>query len=83
MSADLVAQLTAGFTPEQLAAMQDENHNAEVYTVAVVFSALAVASVALRVTSRHLKSAAVVGVDDALVIAALVCRMLFIPSSIE
>ena len=75
MASELVAALTAGHTPEQLAAMRDDNHDVEVYTVAIVFSLLAVAAVGLRVTSRHLKSGAVVGVDDALVIAALVFKL--------
>ena len=70
--ADLVASLTAGLMPEQLAVMQNENHDVEVYTVAVVFSALAIASVILRLTSRHLKSAALMGIDDALMVGALV-----------
>lgn len=70
MSAAL-AQLTAGLTPQQLLQLKDENHDAEVYTCAAVFSALAIIAVILRVTSRHMKKVAF-GVDDALITAALV-----------
>ena len=70
-SADVIKKLTAGMTPAQLAASKDENHDVEVYTVAIVFSALATLAVIMRVGSRHMKKVAF-GVDDALVLIALV-----------
>ncbi len=69
--ASAVAQLTAGLTPAQLLVLQDQNHDAEVYTYAIVFSVLTIFAVVVRVTSRHMKSVAV-GIDDVLVMIALV-----------
>lgn len=77
-----LAQLTAGLTPQQLAELKDQNHDAEVYTCAAVFSALAIIAVILRVTSRHMKKVAF-GIDDALITAALVSpciNMMFSPT---
>ena len=65
------ASTTAGLTPEQLLARRDQNHDTEIYTCAVVFSALSIGSVAMRVTSRHMKNVAV-GIDDVLVIISMV-----------
>lgn len=70
MSSNL-ATLTAGLTPEQLFALQNENHDVEVYTCAAVFSALAILAVIMRVTSRHMKKVAF-GVDDVLILLAMV-----------
>lgn len=67
------ASLTAGLSPEQLLALKDQNHDAEVYICAVVFTVLAIMAVVVRVTSRHMKNVAV-GVDDILVILALVWK---------
>jgi len=69
--ASAIAQLTAGFTPNQLLHLQEQNHDAEVYTCAIVFSVLTILAVTVRVTSRHMKSVAV-GIDDVLVMVALV-----------
>lgn len=66
-----IASLTAGMTPQQMQMAKLQNHNAEIYTCAIVFSALAVLAVAVRVTSRHMKNV-VVGLDDILVLSALV-----------
>ncbi|KAL9105821.1 MAG: hypothetical protein Q9227_009077 [Pyrenula ochraceoflavens] len=65
--ASALASLTAGLTPAQLAALSDQNHDAEVYTVASIFSALAVIAVLIRVTSRHMKKVAF-GLDDGLIV---------------
>ena len=74
-AAGALASLTKGFTPEQLLMMKDQNHDAEVYTVSVIFSVLAILAVAVRVSSRHMKSVAF-GIDDALVVIAMVCSNL-------
>ena len=71
MAEELVASLIKGYSPQQLAQIKNENHYAEFYTVATVFSLLSTCAVALRVASRHMKNS-VVGVDDALVICAWV-----------
>lgn len=65
------ASLTAGLSPEQLLVLKDQNHDAEVYICAAVFTVLTILAVFVRVTSRHMKNVAV-GVDDILVILALV-----------
>lgn len=70
-SAEIVKELTAGLTPEQIAASRNENHNVEVYTVAIVFSAVTTLAVVMRLGSRHMKKVAF-GFDDALVLFALV-----------
>ncbi|MCJ1279146.1 hypothetical protein MMC21_006970 [Puttea exsequens] len=70
-AAGALASLTKGFTPEQLLMMKDQNHDAEVYTVSVIFSVLAILAVAVRVSSRHMKSVAF-GIDDALVVIAMI-----------
>lgn len=67
------ASLTAGLSPEQLLVLKDQNHDAEVYICAVVFTVLAILAVLVRVTSRHMKNVAV-GIDDVLVILALVSK---------
>lgn len=76
-----IASLTAGLTPEQLAILQSQNHDAEVYICAAVFSALAVLAVAVRVTSRHLKNVAF-EIDDMLIIFALVRMSIAHPKDI-
>ena len=72
MSTAELAELTKGLTPEQLAASETQNHDAEFYTISSVFTALATIAVIMRVSSRHMKKVAV-GVDDILVVIALVC----------
>ena len=67
------ASLTAGLSPEQLLSLKDQNHDTEVYIYAVVFTVLAIIAVLVRVTSRHMKNVAV-GIDDVLVILALVWK---------
>ena len=67
-----IVSLTAGLTPDQLHTLGKQDHNVEIYTCSIVFSVLAVLAVAVRVTSRHMKKVAI-GVDDILIMAALVC----------
>ena len=69
--ASSIASLTAGLTPEQLEVLQNQNHDAEVYALAAIFSILAIFAVIVRVTSRHMKKFAV-GIDDVLVFIVLV-----------
>ena len=71
-----IASLTAGLNPEQLMLLKDENHDTQVYVVAVVFTILTVIATVMRVTSRHMKKVAV-GIDDVLIILALVRKPLF------
>ena len=61
--------------PDELIALENQNHDTEIYTCSIVFSILAVTAVAARVTSRNMKKVAV-GFDDALVITALVSTSL-------
>lgn len=69
--ASTISSLTEGLTPDELALLRDQNSDGELYSCAATFSLLAIASVVLRVTSRHMKNVAF-GLDDALVIIALV-----------
>ncbi len=71
-----VASLTAGLSPEQLLLLKDQNHDTQVYTYASVFTVLTIIAVVVRVTSRHMKNVAV-GIDDVLIILALVGKSLF------
>ena len=74
-SASTIAAFTQGLTPDELLALNDQNHDSEIITYVVVFSILAIIATAVRVTSRHMKKVAV-GIDDLLVIVALVgCSM--------
>ena len=66
-----IAQLTEGLSPQQIADERDQNHDVEVYIYAGVFSALTIAAVIMRVTSRHMKKVTF-GIDDGLIVAALV-----------
>ena len=70
-----VAPLTAGLSPEQLLLLRDENHDTQVYVVAIVFTILTIIATLMRVTSRHMKKVAV-GIDDVLIILALVWKPL-------
>ena len=70
-----VAPLTAGLSPEQLLLLKDENHDTQVYVVAIVFTILTIIATLMRVTSRHMKKVAV-GIDDVLIILALVRKPL-------
>lgn len=70
-----IASLTAGLSPEQLLVLKDQNHDLQVYIYATVFTILTIMAVVVRVTSRHMKNVAV-GVDDVLVILALVGKHL-------
>ena len=60
------------FSPIQVANVenQNQNHDAEVITVAVVFSVLSICAVLLRLTSRHMKNATV-EIDDLMIVFAL------------
>ena len=71
-----IASLTAGLSPEQLLLLEDENHDTQVYVVAIVFTILTIVATVMRVTSRHMKKVAV-GIDDVLIILALVGKPLF------
>ena len=71
-----IASLTAGLSPEQLLLLEDENHDTQVYVVAIVFTMLTIIATVMRVTSRHMKKVAV-GIDDVLIILALVGEPLF------
>ena len=71
-----IASLTAGLSPEQLLLLRDENHDTQVYVVATVFTILTIIAAVMRVTSRHMKKVAV-GIDDILIIFALVRKPLF------
>ena len=71
-----IASLTAGLSPEQLLLLEDENHDTQVYVVAIVFTILTIIATVMRVTSRHMKKVAV-GIDDVLIILALVRKPLF------
>ena len=71
-----IASLTAGLSPEQLLLLEDENHDTQVYVVAIVFTILTIIATVMRVTSRHMKKVAV-GIDDVLIILALVGKPLF------
>ncbi len=75
--ASALAQLTAGLTPEELLLLKDQNHDTEVYACAIVFTILTFIAVFVRVTSRHMKKVAF-GIEDVLVILALVSSRLFI-----
>ena len=66
-----IAPLTAGLSPEQLLLLKDENHDTQVFVVAIVFTILTIIATVIRVTSRHMKKVAV-GIDDVLIILALV-----------
>lgn len=68
-----VASLTTVLSPEQLLLLKNQDHDAQVYTYAIVFTALTIIAVIMRVTSRHMKRVAV-GVDDVLITLALVGR---------
>ena len=70
-----IASLTAGLSPEELLFLKDENHDTQVYVVAIVFTVLTVIATVMRVTSRHMKKVAV-GIDDVLIILALVTKPL-------
>lgn len=70
-----IASLTAGLSPEQLLILKDQNHDVQVYVYATVFTILTIIAVVVRVTSRHMENVAV-GVDDVLVILALVGKRL-------
>ncbi|KAL9051640.1 MAG: hypothetical protein Q9206_004628 [Seirophora lacunosa] len=61
----------ADMTPQQYAVLEAENHDAEILSVVIVFSILAVLATLLRVTSRHMKKVAV-GADDVLIVVGLV-----------
>jgi hypothetical protein len=80
--ASVIASLIAGLTPQQLDLLKDQNHDTEVYTRAAVFSILAIFAVTVRVTSRHMKKVAV-GIDDVLVIIAMVIAPTSPPSSVR
>lgn len=67
-----IVPLPPGLSQKEAISLKDQNHDTEVYTCAVVFSALATLAVAIRVTSRHMKKVAI-GTDDVLIVAALVC----------
>ena len=71
-----LASLTAGLSPEQLVLLKDQNHDVQVYTYAIIFTVLTIIAVIVRVTSRHMKKVAV-GIDDVLIILALVEKPLF------
>ena len=71
-----IASLTAALSPEQLLLLRDENHDTQVYVVATVFTILTIIATVMRVTSRHMKKVAV-GIDDVLIIFALVRKPLF------
>lgn len=71
-----IASLTAGLSQEQLMLLKDENHDTQVYVVAIVFTILTVIATVMRVTSRHMKKVAV-GIDDILIILALVRTLSF------
>ena len=71
-----VASLTAGLSPEQLLILKDQNHDTQVYVYATVFTVLTIIATVVRVTSRHMKNVAV-GIDDGLIIFALVAKPLF------
>ena len=71
-----IASLTAGLSPEQLLLLRDENHDTQVYVVATVFTILTIIATVMRVTSRHMKKVAV-GIDDVLIVFALVRKPLF------
>lgn len=80
--ASKIASLTEGLSPQEIAQERTENHDGPMYVCAVVFTVLAIFSVVVRVTSRHMKKVAV-GLDDYLVIFALVrfclCMKPFFP----
>ena len=69
--ASVVSSLTEGLTPSQIIALNNQNHDTEIFTCAAVFSILTLLAVLMRVTSRHMKRVAV-GIDDVMVMAALV-----------
>lgn len=71
-----VASLTVGLSPQQLLLLKDENHDTQVYVYAIVFTILTIIATVMRVTSRHMKKVAV-GIDDVLIILALVRYPLF------
>jgi hypothetical protein len=74
--ASALAPLTAGLTPQELVLLRDQNHDTLIYTCAAVFSVLTFIAVFVRVTSRHMKRVTV-GIDDVLIIIALVSSPLF------
>lgn len=72
-SEELEAKLSQ-LTPQQFATLSAQNHDVEIYTIACVFSGLAILAVLMRTTSRHMKKVAF-GVDDGLIVAALVIQV--------
>lgn len=52
----------------------DANHDAQLLTVIIVFTFLAIAAVILRLISRRLKKVAI-GIDDILVVFGLVISL--------
>jgi hypothetical protein len=74
--ASALAPLTAGLSPQELVLLKHQNHDTLIYTCAIVFSVLTFVAVFVRVTSRHMKNVTV-GIDDVLIIVALVSSPLF------
>ena len=72
VNSEMAPSFIVDLSQDELMRTRSDNHDVEIYTVSAVFSVLAIVTVVARVMSRHLKSSAV-GVEDALVIAALVC----------
>lgn len=66
-----MASSLASITPEQYAMLKAENHDAEIYSVVIVFTTLAVIATVLRITSRHMKNVAI-GADDILIMIGLI-----------
>ena len=65
------ASITAGLTPERIAALDGQSHDLGVYTYATIFSALSILAVAMRLTSKHMKKLTF-DIDDLLIVFALV-----------
>lgn len=59
-------------SPAQIAILETENNDKKIYVYVIIFTVLAVFATAIRVTSRHTKKKALIGLDDILVMAALV-----------
>lgn len=66
--------LTAQYTPAQLAALQSENHDHQIFLYVIIFTVLVILGTVVRIWCRHLKKS--IGFDDGLVVFATVTRSL-------
>ena len=62
--------LTAQYTATQIAALEKQNHDSQVYVYVVIFTVLAVSATTVRLWCRQTRKS--FGFDDALIILAMV-----------